>query len=171
MNFIKKIFSKKRGSEKVNLEWNEHLDKVYESINNDTLNYPIILFCHVLWDFAVYNNPSEIIGESISGHWGLDEYLSKNIDELEIVIDSHGKTYKLSHKHYDNKTKTGFSYPSILLGSESLSSLKNRIVEGCDDYILQFQENEEIIKAKIKTVNEIKSIPELIHFVEKELNF
>jgi hypothetical protein len=58
-----------------------------------------------------------------------------------------------------------------LLGSESLSSLKNRIVEGCDDYILQFQENEEIIKAKIKTVNEIKSIPELMHFVEKELNF
>ena len=52
------MFYKKKDSEKVNLEWNEHLKKVYESIKNDELNYPIILFCHVLWDFEVYNNPN-----------------------------------------------------------------------------------------------------------------
>ncbi len=162
------MFYKKKDSEKVNLEWNEHLKKVYESIKNDELSYPIILFCHVLWDFEVYNNPTKIIEESISGHWGL---FPETFDPKEIVIDSDGKVFKLNKEHCDEKTKTGFSYPSILFGNEDLDSLKKRILEGCNDYILQFQENEEIIKAKMEIVNEINSIPELIYFAEKELNF
>ncbi|NRR93559.1 hypothetical protein HSX10_18455 [Winogradskyella undariae] len=172
MNFIKKIFSKKKEDEKVNLKWNEHLNQISESIDNDELSYPIILFCHVPWDFEVYNNPSEIIRESISGHWGLNEYLSKNIDELEIVVDSCGKAYKLSHEHYDKKTKTGFSYPSKVVGVETIENLKKRIIDGCNDYLITFSESEkEILKAKMETVKNINSIPELIYFAEKELNF
>ncbi|CAM4002060.1 MULTISPECIES: hypothetical protein [Flavobacterium] len=158
--------------EKVNLEWNEHLNKIYESIDNDELSYPILLFCHVLWDFEVYNKPTEIIEEAIIGHWALNEHLSKNVDELEIVIDSFGKTYKLCHEHYDKKTKTEFSYPSNRIGVETIENLKKRIIDGCNDYSITFSVSEkETLNAKMEIIKEIKSINELIHFVDKEIHF
>lgn len=167
MNILKRIFFRKGDPEKVSLEWNERLIRIYDSIKNDELNYPIILFSHVLWDFDVYNNPIKIIGESIIGHWGL---FAETCDPKEIVFDSEGKVFKLNKEHYDDKTKTRYSYPSILIGNEDLDSLKRRIYNGCEDYILKSQENEEIIRAKMKIVNEIDSIPKLIFFVEKEMN-
>ncbi|AUC76291.1 hypothetical protein [Olleya sp. Bg11-27] len=183
MNFIKRLFYpklhsetsnvKKDQSEEINVGWNKHLEKVYQSIDNDKLNYPIIHFCHVLWDFKVYQNPSEIIGDSISGHWGFNEHLALEMDELEIIYDSKGNRFKLFHEHYNKITKTEFSYPSEFIKTETIETIKDRIIKGCKDYAESYCEESERenIEIKIENIKNISSIKELIKYSGKELNF
>ncbi|MEP0265395.1 hypothetical protein [Dokdonia sp.] len=170
MNFIKRVFYPKKNGGKIDLEWNEHLEKVYASIQEDELKYPIIMFSDIVWDFRTYQEPIVLIGESISGHWGLNEDLANTTDESTIVIDSSGKSYTLSHQHYDKETKTGFSYPSNVVEHETLENMKKRIIDGCHDYTALFCERN-ILVEKIETVKKIDSFRELILFADNELNF
>ncbi|WP_298311846.1 hypothetical protein [uncultured Aquimarina sp.] len=172
MKFLRRLISSKKNKEEIHLEWNKHLKKISDSLLNDNLEYPIILLCHVPWDFQVFNNPTELIGESIGGHWGLNDYFSKEADELEIVIDSSGKTYKLSHEHYHKETKTGFSYPSKLEGVETLDNLKKKIIEGSSSFFSDiFPEREEEIRDKQNDICDLTSIKEVITYVGNYMKF
>ena len=167
MNFFKRFFLSKKDYTKKNIEWNGLLEKMYLSISEDDLKYPILLFCHVIWDFEVYNNPSEIIGKSISGHWGLFPEL---FDPKEIVIDSNGKVFKLSKEHYDEKTKIGFSYPSTYDRTENITFLKNKIIDGCNSYI-SYREPENTIEIKnnLELIDKMNSFNEIISYVKENL--
>ena len=163
------MFNLDNKPDKIFQDWDKHLEKVYTSIEEDKLVYPVILFSdYVIWDIEVYTNPLRLICDSISGHWGYNNYLSDKITENEIIIDSHGNTYKLSHEHFCKDTKTSFSYPSILVGKENLMSIKQRIIKCGKNYIETFDEHEEIILAKIEILKEINSIKDLILFFNKE---
>ena len=168
MNFFKKLFSSNKDYKKTNIEWNDLLKKVYESIaDKDDIKYPIILFCHVTWDFEVYKNPTEIIEQSISGHWGL---FPEPFDPKEIVIDSNGKVFKLSKDLYDEKTETGFSYPSIYDRTENIDFLKEKIIEGCKSYISNLEPEDKIeIENTLKIISEMNSFSEIIEYVKISL--
>ncbi|MBW1299044.1 hypothetical protein [Aquimarina litoralis] len=172
MKFIRKLFPKKKSQEEIQFDWNQLLQKIVDSLTSDELQYPIIILCDVLWDFRVFNTPEELIGGSIGGHWGLDHYFSGKTNELEIVIDSSGNTYKISHKHYHKETKTGFSYPSIPEGKETLENLKNRIIEGSTYFYSDiFPERENEIKDKQEYVSILDSIEEVIEYVGTYMDF
>ena len=172
MKFLKRLISPKRSQEKIQLEWNELLEKVASSLTNDKLKYPIILLCHVPWDFEVFHSSTELIGESIGGHWGLNDYFSSETDELEIIIDSSGNTFKLSHEHYHKETKTGFSYPSKIEGTETLNNLKRKIIDGSSSFVSDiYPERENEIKDKLTDLNNLNSIQEVINYVGKYMQF
>ncbi len=168
MNFFKKLFSPNKNYEKANIKWSDLIKKVYESIaEKDEIKYPVILFCHVIWDFEVYKNPTEIIEQSISGHWGL---FPEPFDPEEIIIDSNGKVFKLSKNLYDENTKTGFSYPVIYDRSESIDFLKDKIFEGCTSYISDWETQDKIeIENTLEVISEMNTFSEIIEYVNISL--
>jgi len=171
MNFLKRLFFPEKRTTKFHLEWNKHMQIIADSLTDNKLVYPIIMFYHVPWDFQVYDTPNDLIGQSISGHWGLNDYFSKEKDEMELIVDSKGVIYTLSHDHLYEMTKTHFSYPSIFKATESIDDLKTRIINGSTQYISYIDPDaEQEINDKIKTIKQIDSIKELLLFVNKELN-
>ncbi len=172
MNFIKRIFLKK-DYEKIELEWNKKIEKAYKSVKNDKLEYPIIMFSDVFWDFSVYINYTDLIRESIAGHWGLNEYLHSGSHKSDIVIDSKGNQFELSHEHYDEITKIEFSYPSIFIKKETFENIQERIIHSCEEYIECYskESKEKNIESKIHRIKKMNSIRELILLVKEELYF
>ncbi|WP_282088650.1 hypothetical protein [Aquimarina algiphila] len=170
VKFLRRLISPKKSKEEIRLEWNETLKKVSDSLINDKLEYPIILLCHVPWSFQVFKTPSEIISESISGQWGV---FPTPFDQKELVIDSNGKVYKISNKHYHKETKVGFSYPSILQKeSETLENLKNKINKGSKSLVSDvYPEKESEITEMLNDVGELISIAEVIDYVGNYMKF
>jgi len=166
MNFFIRLFFSENKTIKVQLGWNEHMQIIADSLSEYNLKYPIIMFWLVPWNFEVFVNAKDLIGQSISCHWGLDEFLSKEEGEMELVIDSKGAMYTLSHDHHLLNNKTDYSYPSIFKGIETIHNLKIRIIQGSNQYISSIKPE---INNKLNTMNDIGSIKELFFFVNKEL--
>ncbi|TCI90947.1 hypothetical protein [Tenacibaculum sp. M341] len=173
MNFIKRLFISKKDYDKIDSDWNKQINKAYKAVSSDKLKYPIIMLCDVLWDFSVYKSHTELISESIAGHWGLNEHFTPGIHESDTVIDSNGNKFKFNHKHYDKVTGIGFSYPSEFITIDTIENIKERIISGCKDFIECYSEESKVknVENKIEIVKKINTIQELILYTEKELNF
>ena len=162
MKILKNLFKKNKPIKKI--YWDELLETITNSLKNKEITYPVIHFNEIAWDFSVYSCSNDLISGSISGNWGFIQF--KN-NTNEIIIDSEGKVFTISHNQHCKNTKANFSYPEKIIGIEKNENLKDRICKAFESNTYpNFNGKKEEIINKLKELNSIK---EIIIFVDKEL--
>lgn len=169
LKFLTGLFPSKEKNADAISRWDRKMHLISKSLYID-IEYPVIMFCHVPWDFEIYTTPQELISSSISCHWGLDDYFSQEKDEFELVVDSKGRVFRIIHTHYHKETDVGFSYPSLYERTETIGFLKSKIIEGCYAKIFGWESEERIkIENTLELIRAMNSFYEIINCVKMSL--
>ena len=144
-NLLKRLFVNKWDSDRLETCLSEILEN-----EKPNITFPVLLIEEGFEkDFTIFNNPSEIIQESIASHWnGVTPSCSK-IDAK--IIDSSGKTFKIINEIYNDKHKICYSYPQNEIGKISLDELNNILTTGIQKHIEFFTSKDEDVQELEKT--------------------
>lgn len=163
LNFIKQFFPKRK-------KWDEVLFQIIETQQNKIV-FPVILFEENKdKEFSVFKEGKELINESIFGHWSGVSPICPKLKAF--IVDATGKAFEIENEIYDKEYKVCYSYPKKQIGEFSLTKLKNKITNACNEYIEIFGEEnkEELLKGK-RFIEKSRTILEVIEVTNKELGF